>query len=379
MKVTIAPDSFKGSLTALQAAEAIAEGVLRADPTVECELVPMADGGDGTVQALVDATRGEKAELTVRGPLGEPVEAAFGLLGDGETAVIEMAEASGLVLVPPEKRNPLLTTTYGTGELIREALRRGRRRLIVGIGGSATTDGGVGMAQALGRRFLDAAGGEIEGRGGDLDRLDHIDGSAREPLLDEAELRVACDVQNPLTGREGAAAVYGPQKGATPETVNTLDANLRRLAEIIERDVGTHVDTLPGAGAAGGLGAGLVAFCGARLESGIAIIIDAVDLRERMAGSNLVITGEGQLDDQTIHGKTPLGVAQIAAEQGTPVIALAGSVTPEARVLHEHNFAALFSLAPGPMTLDEAMARSRARELLAFAAEEAFRAAVLKL
>jgi glycerate kinase len=379
MRVTIAPDTFKGSLSALEVARAMAEGVRRADPRVVCELVPMADGGDGTVQALVDATGGERITHTVHGPLGEPVEATFGLLGDGETAVIEMAQASGLVLVPPDRRNPLLTATYGTGELIREALRRGRRKLIVGIGGSATNDGGAGMAQALGWRFLDAKGEEIEGCGGNLNEVERIDGFAREPLLAEAEIRVACDVRNPLTGPQGAAAVYGPQKGATPEMVATLDVNLHHLAAIIERDVGVQVETLPGAGAAGGLGAGLVAFCGAKLERGVKIVIEAVRLRERMEGSALVFTGEGQLDAQTLHGKTPLGVAQVAAELGIPVIALGGSVTPEARALHEHHFAALFSIVSGPMPLAEAMEPNRARTLLSFAAEEAIRAVRLRL
>ncbi len=379
MKITVAPDSFKGSLTALEAAQAIGRGLRAVVPGLELELVPMADGGDGTVQALVDATGGRLETRTVCGPLGEPVEATFGILGDGQTAVVEMAAASGLVLVPPERRDPLQTTTFGTGELIRHALDLGCRKLIVGIGGSATTDGGTGMAQALGVHLWDASGREIPGTGSGLARLDHIDLSNRDPRLAEAEVLVASDVQNPLTGPQGAAHVYGPQKGAAPETVKQLDRNLVHLAAIIRRDLGVEVETMSGAGAAGGLGAGLVAFCKARLCSGVDLVVETVGLRERMQGSALVVTGEGQLDAQTVHGKTPLGVARVAADLGIPVIALAGSVTAEARSLHDCHFGALFSLANGPLSLEQAMDPARARHLLAFAAEEAFRAVLLQI
>ncbi len=370
MKIVIAPDSFKGSLTALEVCEAIAEGLGRIDEQFELVQAPMADGGEGTVQSLVDATGGELVTEQVTGPLGEPVEATFGLLGDGETAVIEMAAASGLPLVPEDERDPLVTTTCGTGELMKAALDRGRRKLIIGIGGSATTDAGAGMAQALGVRLLDEKGDSIGFGGGELARLVNIEMADADPRLVETEVRVACDVDNPLYGERGAAHVYGPQKGASAEDVELLDSNLRIFADVVQRDLGMDIRDLPGAGAAGGLGAGLVAFCGAVLERGVDIVIDAVGLPERMEGADLVITGEGRVDRQTAFGKTAAGVSEVAGRAGVPVIALGGSVAPEASTLHDHGFDALACILTGPMPLEKAMEPARAKEMIAFTAEQ---------
>lgn len=377
MRIVIAPDSYKGSMTAAEVATAMARGVRRLFPEAELDLVPMADGGEGTVQALVDATGGRLITATVTGPLGEPVDATFGLLGDGQTAVIEMAQASGLPLVAPERRNPLLTTTYGTGELIRLALDHGARRLIIGIGGSATNDGGVGMAQALGARFLDANGAEIPLGGGALGQLDRIDLRNLDPRLQTTTITVACDVDNPLTGQRGAAAVFGPQKGATPAMVEVLDANLHHLATVIRRDIGKDVADLPGAGAAGGLGAGLLAFLGATLRRGVEIVVEAVGLTERCAGATLCLTGEGGTDFQTVRGKTPMGVAQAAKAHGVPVICISGGLGREYRQVYVVGIDAVTCIMPGPMTLDEAMARGP--ELVEEATERALRLVMIGL
>jgi len=331
----------------------------------------MADGGEGTVQALVDATSGRLIAARVTGPLGDPVDAAYGITGDGETAVIEMAAASGLPLVPPEKRNPLVTTTYGTGELIRHALDNGARRFIIGIGGSATNDGGAGMAQALGVRFLNARGEEIGRGGGALADLDRIDISARDSRLKDCTITVACDVDNPLTGPKGASAVFGPQKGATPEMVTALDANLRHLAEVIRRDLGHDIETTPGAGAAGGLGGGLMAFLGAELRRGVEIVVEATGLREKLAGADLCLTGEGGTDFQTVHGKTPMGVAQAAKPHGVPVICLSGGLGKRYQDIYQVGIDAACTIVPGPMELAEAIARGP--ELVADATERALR------
>lgn len=369
MKVVVAPDSFKGSLTAHQVCDAIAQGVRAADPEAQVVLVPVADGGEGTVQSLVDATQGQLVEVQVEGPLGAPVTAAFGLLSDGETAVIEMAAASGLPLVPVADRNPLLTSTYGTGELIRAALDRGCRRLIIGIGGSATNDGGAGMAQALGARFL-AADGTPLGRmtGGRLAEVARIDTSELDPRLKDTSLRVACDVDNPLFGPKGAAHVYGPQKGASPQMVEALDAGLDHYAERLRADLGADVALVPGAGAAGGLGAGLLAFCGASLERGVQIVLDTLDLAGEVQNADLVITGEGRVDFQTAFGKTCSGVAQVARAAGVPVVALGGSVE-----LGVGGFDAVLSMVNEPLALEAAMEPERARAMLAFTAEQVAR------
>ncbi len=370
-KVVIAPDSFKGSLTARQVCEAAEEGLRRVWPEAEVVSVPMADGGEGTVQSLVDATSGRIVSIDVTGPLGEPVAAFLGVLGDGVTAVIEMAAASGLPLVPQGLRNPALATTRGTGELIRGALDIGCRKFIIGIGGSATNDGGAGMAQALGVRLLDASGAEIGPGGAELARLARIDVSGLDPRASLSEFVVACDVDNPLTGPRGASAVYGPQKGATLEMVKTLDDALKNLASVVGRDLGVDVDGIPGAGAAGGLGAGLVAFLGASLKRGVDIVVEAVGLREQMKGASLVITGEGRTDFQTLFGKTPMGVANVAKALGIPVVIISGAIADDARGLYAHGIDALMSIAKGPCTIDEAIAN--AAPLMADAAETAAR------
>ncbi len=355
MKIVIAPDSYKESLSALEVAQAVEAGFRQVFPDAEYVLVPVADGGEGTVDAMVAATGGRKEIVTVTGPLGEPVEAFYGLTGDGETAVIEMAAASGLMLVPAAARNPLRTSSRGTGELIRAALDAGARRFILGIGGSATNDGGAGMVQALGARLLDADGRDVEGSGGGLARLERIDVSALDPRLKECRIEGACDVDNPLTGARGASAVFGPQKGATPEMVQALDANLARLARIVGRDLGVAVDTVPGAGAAGGMGAAMLAFFGATLKPGIEIVTAAVDLDDHVRDADLVITGEGRIDFQTVHGKTPIGVARVAKRHGKPVIGIAGSLGAEVGVVHAHGIDAVFSVLGKPCTLDEAL------------------------
>ena len=355
MKIVIAPDSYKESLSALEVAQAVEAGFRQVFPDADYVLVPVADGGEGTVDAMVAATGGRKETVTVSGPLGEPVEAFYGLTGDGDTAVIEMAAASGLALVPPDRRNPLLTSSRGTGELIRAALDAGARRVLLGIGGSATNDGGAGMVQALGVRLLDLEGRELDGSGGDLARLERIDVSALDPRLAECRIEVACDVDNPLTGARGASAVFGPQKGATPEMVQVLDANLARLARIVGRDLGVAVDTVPGAGAAGGMGAAMLAFFGATLKPGIEIVTAAVDLDDHVRDADLVITGEGRIDFQTVHGKTPIGVARVAKRHGKPVIGIAGSLGAEVGVVHAHGIDAVFSVLGKPCTLDEAL------------------------
>lgn len=371
MKVVVAPDSFKECLAAGEVARAIARGIERVNASVEVLQVPMADGGEGTVEAVVEATGGRRVQVTVTGPLGEPVEAVFGITGDGTTAVIEMAQASGLALVPPERRNPLRTTTYGTGELIAEALGREVKTVVVGIGGSATVDGGAGMAQALGVRLLDRSGRELGWGGGELGRLDRIDLGGLDERVCGVRFRVACDVTNPLVGPRGAARVYGPQKGATPEMVEVLERNLERFAQVVERDLGVKVAERPGAGAAGGLGAGLVAFLGAELAAGVEVVAEAVGLAEKVAGADLVITAEGQLDGQSAFGKTPVGVARVAKPQGAAVVALAGRLGPEVQRVLGCGIDAYFAVADGPLPMEES--KQRAEELLAQAAEQVFR------
>lgn len=372
MRIVVAPDKFKGSLTAAEAADAMTRGALAAIPSAKIERAPMADGGEGVVEALVGATGGSYREAEVTGPLGDPVRARFGILGDGRTAVIEMAAASGLALVPAEARNPLKTTTRGTGELLLAAREAGARRVIIGIGGSATNDGGAGMAQALGYRLLDSKGVEIGPGGGELARLDRIERDERTAALEDLELAVACDVTNPLCGPQGASVVYGPQKGATAEMVANLDRNLARFARIIERDLGRSVAEIPGAGAAGGLGAGLVAFAGGKLESGVDLVLDAVNLADRLRTADLCLTGEGALDAQSAFGKTIAGVARLAHSMDVSTFALAGSIGEGAEETLAHGLDAYFSICPGPLSADEAIAS--ASRLLEKAAEQAVRA-----
>ena len=367
MRVVIAPQEFKGSLTAVQTAQAMADGLRRALPDADLILVPMADGGPGTVEALVTVKSGRWLKTTVRNPLGSPVEAAWGIV-DGDTAVIEMAAASGLVLVPEGQRDPRVASTYGTGQIIAAALAVGCRRIIVGVGGSATNDGGAGVAQALGARLLDDAGQGLPPGGAALARLARIDVSGLDPRLRQVRLLAATDVFNPLCGPQGASVVYGPQKGATPELVRELDAALVHYAAIIERDLGVRVLEVAGAGAAGGLGAGLVAFLGAEIVPGAKLVAEAVGLQQRMAGADLVIAGEGRLDAQTGFGKAPWEVARLAREARVPVIAIAGAVREDCGPELLNAFDAVATIVPPGVPPQEAMAR--AAELLAALAEQ---------
>ena len=371
-KIVIAPQGFKGSLTALEIARAIEEGLKRVLPDAHTVLVPVADGGDGTLQSLVDSSGGRTVTAMVTGPLGNPVQAQWGALGDGVTAVIEMARASGLALLKREERDPLRATTRGTGDLIRAALDSGHRRFIIGIGGSATNDGGAGMAQALGARLLDAQGRDLPPGGAALARLDRINVSGLDRRLKESKFIVACDVNNPLCGPTGASAIFGPQKGATPDMVKQLDAALAHYADVVQRDLGVDVRDRPGAGAAGGLGAGLMAFVSAELRAGVDIVLEAVGLAKKLEGADLVITGEGQIDRSTAFNKAPVGVARLAKQRGVPVIAIAGSLGEGYQQVHGLGIDAIFSLVSGPMSLDDAMGRTR--ELVAGVVEEALRA-----
>ncbi|HFQ5302099.1 TPA: glycerate kinase [Vibrio vulnificus] len=358
MKIIIAPDSYKESLTAMDVAIAIEKGFKQVLPDAHYVKLPMADGGEGTVQSMVDATGGIIIEHTVTGPLGQRVDGFFGLLGEGKTAVIEMAAASGLHLVSPELRNPLITTTLGTGELIKAALDHGVKHIIVGIGGSATNDGGIGMAQALGIKLLDAQGNALGHGGGELAKLATIDCSQLDSRLAQVRLEVACDVDNPLCGPKGASAVFGPQKGATPEMVTILDKNLAHYAAIIKQQLGVDVRDMAGAGAAGGMGAALLGLLNAELRPGIEIVMDAVRLDEIVADADLVITGEGRIDSQTIHGKTPIGVARTAKKHGLPVIGIAGCLSADCGVVHEHGLDAVFAVVNRSVDLPTALAEA---------------------
>lgn len=371
MKIVIAPDSYKESLSALEVATQIELGFKEIFPNAEYLKVPMADGGEGTVQAMVEATQGCRIEVEVTAPLGERVTGFYGLTGDGRTAMIEMAAASGLAMVPPALRDPRVTTSYGTGELITAALDAGARHLILGIGGSATNDGGAGMLQALGVQLLDAAGQQLAPGGAPLAQLVRIDASGLDARLAACTIEVACDVDNPLTGPRGASAIFGPQKGATPEVVQQLDANLKHYAEVILRDVGVDVDAVAGAGAAGGMGAAMLAFLKGQLRPGCEIIAKAVGLEAAVQDADLVVTGEGRIDQQTIFGKTPFGVATVAKLHGVPVIGIAGSLGTNAQVVHDHGIDAIFSVLSRICTIEEALkeaehnVRSSARNIAA--------------
>ncbi|HZG85497.1 glycerate kinase [Paenibacillus sp.] len=370
MHIVIAPDSFKGCLTAEAVCEAIARGVRKALPSASVVLIPMADGGEGTLDSLL-ASGGRRVCVRVAGPLGEPVDAAYGVL-DGGVAVIELAEASGLGLVPEERRDPLRATTYGTGELIRAALDDGCRDFILAVGGSATNDGGAGMLQALGLRLLDEDGLPIGPGGGELGRVAAIDASGFDPRIAESRFVLASDVTNPLVGPQGATRVFGPQKGASPETIERLERGMMHWADAIERHAGVRLHDMPGAGAAGGIGGAFLAFFPAEFRRGIDVVVERTPLREALRGADLVITGEGRIDSQTASGKTPMGVAQEAMRAGVPAVAIAGSVGPGIEALYPHGLRAVFSLVNGPMTLDEAL--RNAAPLLEGAAEQIVRA-----
>ncbi|WP_281165122.1 glycerate kinase family protein [Liquorilactobacillus sicerae] len=362
MKFLIAPDSFKGSLTAKEVAESIYQGLIKVFPTADYQLVPMADGGEGTVQSLIDATHGTKIHCQVHGPLKQGVDAYYGILGDSQTAVIEMAQASGIQYVTDQTHNPLITTTFGTGELILDALNHHVKRIILGIGGSATNDGGAGMAQALGARLLTKNGQPILLGGGNLNQLDHLDISQVDSRIAKTEILIASDVTNPLTGKNGASAVFGPQKGATATMVKQLDANLHHYATIIKRDLGKDLEMLPGAGAAGGLGAGLLAFTNSTMKKGIELVIEYSGLAQKAAGTQFCFTGEGKIDFQTKFGKTPFGVAQTVKKinPAAVVIGIAGGIGNNLSDLYDNQiFDAIFSSPAGAKNLQRAFADSK--------------------
>lgn len=377
LTIGIAPDSFKGNLTALEAATCIERGLRRGMGRISVRKIPMADGGEGTVRAIVEATGGTLLTRTVKGPRGKAVRAHFGMSGDGRTAVMEMAEASGLALLTPQQRNPMVTSTYGTGQLIKAALQKKVQKVLVGIGGSATNDGGMGMAKAVGIRFLDARGKELPEGGGALQRLARIDASGLDKRLRGVRVEVACDVDNPLAGPQGAAYVYGPQKGASAAMVKKLDAGLRNLAKVIKRDLGKDIAKVPGAGAAGGLGAGLMAFLDGVLRPGVDIVIDSVKLERKLKGCDLVITAEGRMDGQTVYGKTPAGVAKIAKKLGIPVIGLAGCFGNDVKKVHSIGIDAIMcSLTE---SIEEHEIPLRGPDMLADCAEEVGRLLMLRV
>jgi glycerate 2-kinase len=354
MKIVIAPDSFKESLTALQVADAIEAGMREIWPDARYVKVPVADGGEGTVQAMIDATGGRRVDVRVTGPLGQTVDAFYGVSAD--LAVIEMAAASGLEGVPPDLRDPRTATSRGTGELILAALDAGARRFVLGVGGSATNDGGAGMLQALGVRLLDADGRDIGPGGAELARLDRIDAAGLDPRVREAEFRIACDVDNPLVGPRGASAVFGPQKGATPAIVDQLDAALARFADVIRRELRQDIAQLPGAGAGGGIAAAMVVFLNGQLKPGIEIVTEAVGLDAAVRDADLVVTGEGRIDGQTVNGKTPMGVAQVARRHGKPVVAIGGSLAADADAVHAHGIEVVVAAVARPCSVAEALA-----------------------
>lgn len=372
LKILVAVDSFKGSLTTFEAGEAIVRGVKRAHPLAEVEISPIADGGEGTVDAIVSATGGERVTVRVTGPLGETVDATYGIVR-GDTAVMEMSAAAGITLVAPEARDPMKATTYGVGEMMLDALSRGVKRFILGIGGSATNDGGVGMLQALGVRFLNRAGNDIGWGAAALAGLASISLEGLAPTLAACEILVACDVKNPLCGERGCSAVYGPQKGATPETVLEMDGYLSRYAALTRAVLPNADPNLEGAGAAGGLGFALQAYLGATLTGGISLVMRETGLEERIKCADVVVTGEGRLDGQTGMGKAPVGVAALAKKYGKTVIAFAGCVTPDARLCNECGIDAFFPILRAPCTLAEAMDKTNAAGNLADTAEQVFR------
>lgn len=355
MKFILAPDSFKESMTAKDACISMEKGIRKVFKDATCIHVPMADGGEGTVDALIESTNGNLHEVEVIAPLGNKVKAKFGILGDGKTAVIEIAEASGIHLVKLEDRNPLLTTTFGTGELIKHALDMNVERIIIGLGGSATNDGGVGMLQALGASFKGSNGKEIALGGGALKDLCTIDLSGFDKRVYDVKIEVACDVKNPLTGEKGASFVFGAQKGGNKETLEVLDSNLKHYAEVVKRDMGKEIDKVEGAGAAGGLGAALIGFCNGKLESGIDLVIKYSNLEEKVRKADFVFTGEGSIDFQTKFGKTPIGVAKIAKKYNIPVIAFGGRIGEGIDELYSLGIDSVIGITPGVISLEEAL------------------------
>ncbi len=358
MKIVIAPDSFKESLSAKQAGEIIAKAIKKIIPRAQTLLFPMADGGEGTVESLIEATNGKKINTSAHDPLMRKKETFYGILGDNKTAVIEMATASGLHLLTNNERDPLKTTSYGTGELIKNALDNTCRKFIIGLGGSATCDAGVGMAQALGISFLDAEGNELKPGGENLIQLHKIDTTKLDKRIKECEIQVACDVTNPLYGQNGAAYVYAPQKGAGENAVKQLDNNLKIVAEKIKQFLNKDIAEIQGAGAAGGMGAGIMAFLNAELKPGFDLIKENTHLESQIKNADLIITGEGKIDDQTQYGKTPFGIAKTAAQYKVPVIAIAGGLDKIPENYYRQGFTAFFSIVNQAMDLKKAIENS---------------------
>ncbi|KGR77633.1 glycerate kinase [Ureibacillus manganicus] len=368
MKIVIAPDSFKGSLNAIEVSKSIEKGIKKADPEANIVLIPMADGGEGTMETLVASTNGYQKQVTVTGPLGAKVEASYGVLGDSETCVIEMASASGLHLIDSRELNPFKTTTYGVGELIKTALDDGFRKFVIGLGGSATNDGGAGMLQALGMKLLDVNGSEVAHGGGELINIKEVDLSSFDSRIKDSVFIIASDVQNPMIGPQGASHVFGPQKGATSTMVRLLDEGMKNWADQIEKVTDVSLHDRPGAGAAGGIGGAFQAFFPSETRRGIDIVIEYTKLEEVIIDADFVITGEGKIDDQTVFGKTPMGVAQIAQKQNVPTIILAGTVGKGIEQLYQYGVIAVFSIINRPLTLNEAI--QGAQELLENTAEQ---------
>ncbi len=355
MKIIVAPNAFKESMSSICAANAMKTGALAACPDCEVECVPVADGGDGLLHVVTEALTGEIIPTDVHGPRMEWITSNFGFVQEKQLGIVEMALASGIALLPKSLQDPTKTTTYGTGELIKAALDRGAERIVVGLGGSATCDGGIGMAAALGYMFFDEKGKELSPIGQSLQVIHHIDTNNVDSRLQNTTIEAVCDVSNPFHGPNGASFVYSPQKGAPPEQVKKLDAGLARLAEVIKNDLGIDIKELPGSGAAGGLGGGMIAFCGATLRKGVDLVIDIVGLRSKIKDADLVITGEGQIDYQTKFDKAPAGVARLAAEYNVPCIAICGSIGEGTEELYQIGFHAIFSLCKGPQSLESAM------------------------
>lgn len=355
-RFVLAPDSFKESMSAQKACEAMERGIRKVLPDAEVIHVPMADGGEGTVDALVDGSEGTRIEVVVSGPIPtEKVTTYYGLLADKKTAVMEMAKANGIELLAENQRNPLLTSTYGTGELIKVALDHGAERIIIGIGGSVTNDGGAGMAQALGVRLLDEENNELPVGGGALSKLATIDVTNIDPRIKNTEIVIASDVTNPLTGPKGASVVFGPQKGATPEMIEELDKNLAHYAQVIKKELAIDIADQSGAGAAGGLGAGLLVFAGASMRSGVDLVIELTHLEEVISQSDYIFTGEGGMDFQTKFGKAPYGVAKVAKKYQKPVFACAGYIGENVEVLYDEGITAIFGILAKSGSLDEAL------------------------
>ena len=370
-KIVIAPQEFKGSVSAVKVAEAISKGVKKVFPTADITIVPVADGGDGTLNTLVESTGGKKISSNVMGPTGERISAEWGALGDGNTAIIEMAKIAGLALIDQDNMNPLTATTFGLGEVLKEALDRNYRKFIIGIGGSATNDAGAGMAQALGIRLLDSFGSEINLGGVGLIDLEKIEMIDRDPRVNESQFLVACDVNNPLTGKNGASVIYGPQKGATPEMVKTLDDALFNFSKIVFRDIGKDINNLSGSGAAGGLGGGIVALLDGQLIPGSKIILDMLGINKKIMDADLVITGEGQTDFQTVFDKAPISVSKIAKSFSVPCIAISGSLGQGFESVYDEGISSISSIINSPMTLEEATFRSV--DLIECATEQAMK------